>query len=151
MQVPSTPWTRSFVVASVALLFALLADLLLAKDGVSRLDLMIGGDVLAALAFGAVHYAFSRKEAQKRLYLDRQERERAAAMDAKMRIVADMNHHIRNALQTIVYLESLHPSDHHDMFKDAVQRIEWALTEVLPGQAEAWDSSDKISEIHAPE
>jgi hypothetical protein len=151
MKVPSTPWTRSFVVASVALLFALLADLLLAKDGVSRVDLMIGSDVLAAFAFGAVHYAFNRKEAQKRLYAEKQERERAASIDAKMRIIADMNHHIRNALQTIVYLESLHPNNHHDMFKDAVQRIEWALTEVLPGVPKQMESSDKISEIHAPE
>lgn len=50
----------------------------------------------------------------------------------KLRIIAEMNHHVRNALQAIMYAPQT--SDQQRVIRDSVQRIEWALKEVLPGK-----------------
>ena len=50
----------------------------------------------------------------------------------RARMIAEMNHHIRNALQVIQFGltgNSALPPEH---MKEAVKRIEWALREVLP-------------------
>jgi len=56
-------------------------------------------------------------------------------------VIAEMNHHIRNALQTIVYA-TFNASDRHavDEVREATKRIEWALREVRP--AEPCDSEE---------
>jgi len=50
----------------------------------------------------------------------------------KLQIIAEMNHHVRNALQAILYAP--HSSDQQQVIRDSVHRIEWALKEVLPGK-----------------
>jgi hypothetical protein len=51
-----------------------------------------------------------------------------------MAIVADMNHHIRNALQVIVShsVMSIKDASAIEEIRQAVQRIDWCLREVLP-------------------
>lgn len=51
-----------------------------------------------------------------------------------METIAEMNHHIRNALQVIAYHNVSHPSSGQavEQVGEAVERIEWALREVLP-------------------
>ncbi len=51
-----------------------------------------------------------------------------------METIAEMNHHIRNALQVIAYHNVNHPSSGQavDQVGEAVERIEWALREILP-------------------
>ena len=51
-----------------------------------------------------------------------------------METIAEMNHHIRNALQVIAYHNVSHPSSGQavDQVGEAVERIEWALREILP-------------------
>jgi hypothetical protein len=67
----------------------------------------------------------------------------------QMETIAEMNHHIRNALQVIAYHNVSHPSSGQavEQVGEAVERIEWALREVLPerrlGESEA--------EPHQPE
>jgi hypothetical protein len=52
----------------------------------------------------------------------------------QLAIVGEMNHHVRNALQTIVYLSSeLRDQNAIEQMMTATRRIEWALREVLPG------------------
>jgi hypothetical protein len=52
----------------------------------------------------------------------------------RLRTFADMNHHIRNALQVITYASAAqNQNDSVDMIRSSVERIEWALREVLPG------------------
>jgi hypothetical protein len=47
----------------------------------------------------------------------------------------EMNHHIRNALQIIIYTASnANDRDGVDKIRDAAKRIEWALREVLPAE-----------------
>lgn len=52
----------------------------------------------------------------------------------QMETIAEMNHHIRNALQVIAYHNVRHPSSDQavEHVGEAVERIEWALREVLP-------------------
>jgi hypothetical protein len=59
----------------------------------------------------------------------------------KFAVMKEMNHHIRNALQTIIYATfNASDKDAADKIRDAVRRIEWALREVMP--AEPRDSTN---------
>jgi hypothetical protein len=53
-----------------------------------------------------------------------------------MKTIAELNHHIRNALQVIKFLGGQKRSGLDDvqlqLINDSVDRIEWALREVLP-------------------
>jgi hypothetical protein len=46
-------------------------------------------------------------------------------------VIREMNHHIRNALQVLAY-QPLLPDRSSEMARQAIKRIEWVLTEVLP-------------------
>ena len=77
----------------------------------------LGGIVAGALAFRLLLY----------------ERERRARLRQRIAVIADMNHHVRNALQVI----SLHAYTNSDKeqveaVKESMERIQWALKEVLP-------------------
>ncbi len=63
------------------------------------------------------------------------ERERAQATQKRFQIIAEMNHHIRNALQVLSYQASL-GSDDRGQVREALDRIEWTLRDVLPAVTE---------------
>jgi hypothetical protein len=46
-------------------------------------------------------------------------------------VIREMNHHIRNALQVLTY-QPLLPDRSSETARQAIKRIEWVLTEVLP-------------------
>jgi hypothetical protein len=53
----------------------------------------------------------------------------------KLEVIRLMNHHVRNSLQVISFAASAPEREEiAEKVKDAVERIEWALREVLPGQ-----------------
>jgi hypothetical protein len=55
----------------------------------------------------------------------------------KMRVISQMNHHVRNALQPIIYSPYLkEQAEQVKIIQEGTRRIEWALREVLPGEAE---------------
>src|SRR5688572_29307081 len=64
--------------------------------------------------------------------------ERRENVATRLKTVADMNHHIRNALQSI-QLSAYSTQDQQaiNAIGEAVARIQWALREVLPGNASA--------------
>ena len=70
------------------------------------------------------------------------ERHRLRQFMQRLQTIASMNHHVRNALQVIMY-SSYVPSDQEQLarIRDAVERIEWALQEVLPN--ETLDNDDE--------
>ena len=72
----------------------------------------------------------------------RYERHRLRQLMQRLQTIASMNHHVRNALQVIMY-SSYVPSDQEQLarIRNAVERIEWALQEVLPN--ETLDSDDE--------
>lgn len=58
---------------------------------------------------------------------------REANTGARLRTIAEMNHHIRNALQVISYWAREERDDAQvRMLRESVERIEWALRDVLP-------------------
>lgn len=62
------------------------------------------------------------------------ERRRRKRIEERLEIIAQMNHHVRNALQLISL--SPHAKEREEnvaLIQQAVERIEWALREVLPG------------------
>jgi hypothetical protein len=70
------------------------------------------------------------------------ERLRTRALLQRLLIIREMNHHVRNALQVVIYAASEHKDEHlAELLRDAVQRIDWALKEVLPETEESRTSS----------
>jgi len=58
--------------------------------------------------------------------------------------VALMNHHIRNALEVIQYAGYIQrESNQTKEIENAVQRIDWALREILPGRVKTYDQEWK--------
>lgn len=52
----------------------------------------------------------------------------------QMRVIAQMNHHVRNALQPILYSPYMkEQAEQIRMIQVGTERIQWALREVLPG------------------
>lgn len=63
-------------------------------------------------------------------------RERHRLMMARMQVIAEMNHHIRNALSPISL--SVDIADNQQLFRvisEGVERIDWALREILPRES----------------
>lgn len=56
--------------------------------------------------------------------------QRREARLARAQVVADCNHEIRNALQTLVALH--YPQESLEQIRAAVRRIDWALRDLLP-------------------
>jgi hypothetical protein len=102
-------------------------DRLLARDGVARVDILLTSNALTGLAAGVLFYSLIYNE-----------RLRRNVMRERLRTIAEMNHHIRNSLQVITYATATQQnSESMDMIRSSVERIEWALREVLPGHVEA--------------
>ncbi|MGB8886325.1 MAG: hypothetical protein WCC87_06345 [Candidatus Korobacteraceae bacterium] len=99
-------------------------DRLLARDGVTRTDILLTSNALTGIVTGLLFYSLSNNE-----------RERRQLVQERLRTIAEMNHHIRNALQVITYATAAAQSqtDSVNMIRSSVERIEWALREVLPG------------------
>ena len=123
-------WSRStslvsLIVAVVVSVLGIVLDRVLVKEGMPRLDLMIISNGLTGLFAGWLFYQMS-KEAKASRELVR----------ARMKTIAELNHHIRNALQVIKFLGGQQRSGLDAMqlqlINDSVNRIEWALREVLP-------------------
>jgi hypothetical protein len=88
-------------------------------DGSER----IADDVLGGLLAGVLVYFY--------------ERHRRRLVTEKLRVIDLMNHHIRNALQPVVFVA--HESEstaHAKIVAECVNRIDWALREILPGKSE---------------
>ena len=67
------------------------------------------------------------------------EQRRYKAMLNKIRVIAAMNHHVRNALQTISGVPYTQQEKQMKLIGDSVTRIEWALREILPAEVSAPD------------
>ncbi|HEY6307705.1 MAG TPA: hypothetical protein VI488_14730 [Candidatus Angelobacter sp.] len=112
------------IVVMVALVDYFL-DRFLVYAGVSRGYLMALGSALIGMVAGGLF-----------LYVARHEKAQRDQMRKRMRTVAELNHHIRNALQVIKLCGS-QPESSLDgrqlqLIKESADRIEWALREVLP-------------------
>lgn len=115
------------------LLWALLAGLLVFVIGAGLDWLLLAeherrgavievSDALAGLVAGALV-----------LRLLQYERERRARLRQRLEVIAEMNHHIRNALQ-VISLTAASAADQKQLetIRNSMNRIEWALREILP-------------------
>jgi hypothetical protein len=102
-----------------------IAAVLVAVDQLAvRLELHGSGriidDVVGGLAVGLLVYTYERR--------------RSRYLSERLHTIHLMNHHVRNALQTISW--SRYTNDDRQQvehIRDAVGRIDWALREILPG------------------
>jgi len=94
-------------------------------EGLERHESITGGalwidNIAAALLLGLVVFLYER----------RRERE----LIKRLRVIELMNHHVRNALQPVMYIPySQDQQQQLNTIRDAVNRIDWALREILPG------------------
>jgi hypothetical protein len=60
-------------------------------------------------------------------------RERRKNISQRLKMIGELNHHVRNALQSIqLSAYSTHDQEIITSVGDSVQRIEWALREIVP-------------------
>ncbi|MBV9610589.1 MAG: hypothetical protein JO187_13590 [Acidobacteria bacterium] len=111
-----------------------LIDWLFGYIGLRREETLIGNFVLSGLVFMLVFAQQVRHERE----LERNEK--------VLSVIAEMNHHTRNALQVIIGRSSMSIADSNAIaeIREAVKRIEWSLREVLPSVSEQpAESEDK--------
>ena len=122
-------WSRhtgllSLAVVIVVSALGIVLDRLLLKEGLPRLDMMIFSNGLTGLFAGGLFYQMAREARAGR-----------TLVEERMKTIAELNHHIRNALQVIKFLggqRSGLDAVQLQLINDSADRIEWALREVLP-------------------
>jgi hypothetical protein len=152
-------WTRrsgllALVIGFLAFAINLLQDIFLASEGFSRWTVVVISDLITGGIAGALFYQFAKYEKYKR-----------ELIRARMHTIAELNHHIRNALQVIKFWGLQHQNCSLDevqiqFMKDSVDRIEWALREFLPsygpesrdaGSAPHQDIASSTRELQGPQ
>jgi hypothetical protein len=123
-------WSRhsgpfSLLVAVIVSLIGVVLDRLLLKEGLPRLDMLIFSNGLTGLFAGGLCWQMAREAKASR-----------DLVAARMKTIAELNHHIRNALQVIKFLGGQKSTGMDavqlQLINDSADRIEWALREVLP-------------------
>jgi hypothetical protein len=113
------------VVAVAVAVIGFLLDRILDKQGLPRIDMLIISNAMTGLFAGGLFYQIVRKERAGR-----------ELVRARMKTIAELNHHIRNALQVIKFWGAQQrpalDAMQLQLINDSVDRIEWALREVLP-------------------
>ena len=96
------------------------SQLWLAQHARSRLIAIII-DALLGIGIGVLVLSYERKQQMNII--------------RKLEVIRLMNHHVRNSLQVISFAASAQQQEERAVeLRNAVERIEWALREVLPGQ-----------------
>ena|SRR5579872_2114542 len=125
------------LVASIAMFF----DRILMREGMTRFDVLAISNLLTGLACGGLFYKLARSE-----------QERRNRINQRLELIAEMNHHIRNALQVITF-SMFDPKGREmsmDKMRQAVDRIQWALREVLPRYTEQLDQGQLPERLESP-
>jgi len=113
---------NSFLLGFGIFLLGVVLRSLLDRAGISGVTAVID-DLIIGVFAGLLVFAYERH--QHKLMVDR------------MRMIAEMNHHVRNALQPILYSPFLNEqAEQVRLIQEGTRRIEWALREVLSGQIE---------------
>ena len=113
-------FVKSFVALVVVAISSYLLEVRLHRQGIPSRYLIVLSSVLVGLVAAALVYALSARE-----------RQRQEHVECRLRVIAEMNLHIRNALQVITFY-SRKGEKHEVGIIEAVERIQWALREILP-------------------
>lgn len=118
-------WVLFLAVALAVSLIGFFLDHLLEKEGLPGVDMLIISNSLTGLFAAGMLYQVVREE-----------RAHRELVRARMKTIAELNHHIRNALQVIKFWGAQQRTSLDAMqlqlINDSVDRIEWALRELLP-------------------
>lgn len=108
--------------AGFVFLFDTGLDFLMIYFDSTRRELLLISDCMTAVVAGGLM-----------LWVLLIQRTRHIENEERMEVVREMNHHVRNALQVISYW-GVQERDRQQLryIHDAVERIEWALRDVLP-------------------
>jgi signal transduction histidine kinase len=117
-------WRRLIVIsvlfALVVFAISLVIDYILLANHDSPFSTIEISDILAAALAGVLFFKILQAQRKEQQHLMR-----------RLEIISDMNHHIRNALQ-VIKLSKQEQSKEVINIDDAVDRIQWALKEILP-------------------
>jgi signal transduction histidine kinase len=122
---PFSNWKVALLAALAALMVFLIGaglDWVILHENESRRIAISVSDALAALIAGALVFRLLQYERDRRRHLRQ-----------RLEVIAEMNHHVRNALQ-VISLSTYSSADqqHLAAIKESVNRIQWALKEILP-------------------
>ncbi len=108
----------ALVVAGVGFGF----DRLLIREGVRRAGVLFLSNLLTGSVASVLFLEYRlRAEEKQRLLRDR------------LKKIADVNHHVRNALQVVAFYQyQAQDPEAARLIQESIQRIEWTLQEVLP-------------------
>ena len=120
-KVPSLLRRISFSFLLGFALFLLGAGLqgVLQQRGVTGVNAYVDDLVLGVLA-GLLVFAYEHR--------------RSRELRQKLAVISSMNHHVRNALQAIAYVPYTEQAKQMLLVQQSVNRIQWALNEILPGE-----------------
>ncbi|MGH9564502.1 MAG: hypothetical protein ACRD4I_00825 [Candidatus Angelobacter sp.] len=111
-------------------------DRLLLREGIPRTDVLLFSNLLTGLVAGVLFLQMKLRAMEKQRLLE-----------LRLRKLADMNHHVRNALQVLAfYASQTKDARAAELIKESIHRIEWTLNEVLP---RGWDMARlAVTEAH---
>lgn len=78
-------------------------------------------DAISATVIAGLSYKIIRMQQQRR-----------ATLRNRIEVIADMNHHVRNALQVISLSTQGRSKEELSVIRESMNRIQWALRELLP-------------------
>lgn len=112
----------ALLAAGIVFLISASLDWTLLREHESNRAIIESSDALGGLIAGALVFRLLQYE-----------RERRRQIRQRLEIIADMNHHIRNALQVISGTAySAADQEQLTAIRESVTRIQWALREILP-------------------
>lgn len=113
-------FAKTLVTLAAIALTSYFIEVHLHRKGVPGRDLILLSNVTVGMVGAALVYVLSVRERQRQQYVE-----------CRLRVIAEMNHHIRNALQVITFYSRKGQTQEVGIL-EAVDRIQWALREVLP-------------------
>lgn len=109
---------RALAWALIFLLAGTVGDYVADRMGMQR-DLLYLNDIVSAVFIALLIVVYEHR--------------RRKRIEARLNVIREMNHHVRNALQLIALSPHAQEKDEQlALMQQAASRIEWALQEVLP-------------------
>lgn len=114
------PALASVTVGAGFFFLGALFDVVLQQHGIGA-PAILWGDLLAGVVAGLLVLFYEQR--------------RRRELIQQLSVIQLMNHHVRNSLQVISYASSAEDREQHvKKVREAIERIDWALREVLTGR-----------------
>lgn len=111
-----------FAVGSLAGLFGIVLDVVLLRGGMPRFGILLLSNLIIGTIAGTLFVQIKVREQEQR-----------QVVEDRLSKIADMNHHVRNALAVVAFYGTQSGNATSvELVSQAVKRIEWTLREVLP-------------------